>query len=91
MQANRKSSTLVLTALWDSISVYIGPSSLDREDRREKNIRTTPPVPTSSTVNPCRTIILVRRPSTDSYIEPSPDHDNFNVDLFSTMSEIIKK
>ena len=38
---------LGLTALWDSISVYIGPSPKEREkeernDRGEKNVQTTP-------------------------------------------------
>ena len=38
---------LGLTALWDSISVYIGPSPREREkekrsDRWEKNVQTTP-------------------------------------------------
>ena len=38
---------LGLTALWDSISVYIGPSPKEREKRREKiekskNVQTTP-------------------------------------------------
>ena len=57
---------LGLTALWDSISVYIGPSPREREkekrnDRREKNVQTTPTRTTASEVGPCPTINQISR------------------------------
>ena len=52
------------TTRLDSISVYIEASAREREkekrcDRQEKNIQTTPPAPTASTVGPCPTIIQI--------------------------------
>ena len=57
-----------LTALWDSILVYIGPSPREREeekrnDRQEKNVQTTAPAPTASAVGPCPTLIQISRMS----------------------------
>ena len=58
---------LSLTALWDSISVYIGPSPKEREkekrnDRREKKCpNNLPPAPTASVVGPCPTVIQISR------------------------------
>ena len=58
---------LGLTALWDSISVYIGPSPKERaieerNDRREtKKVQTTPPAPTVSTVGPCLTLNQINK------------------------------
>ena len=63
---------LGLTALWDNISVYIGPPPKEREkekrkDRWEKNVQTTPPAHTASAVGPCPTVItIVGRPGTGS-------------------------
>ena len=64
---------LGLTALWDSISVYIGLSHREREkekrnDRREKKMsKQPPPAPTASAIGPCPTIIQnVGRPGTGS-------------------------
>ena len=55
-----------LTALWDGISVYIGPSPREREwerrnDRREKNNPNNPTAPTASAIGPCPTIIQISR------------------------------
>ena len=49
-----------------SISVYIGPFAREREkekrnDRREKNVQTTPPAPTASAVSPCPTLFQISR------------------------------
>ena len=76
---------LGLTALWDNISVYIGPSPKERENKGEridesKNVQTTPPAPTASALGPCPTVIqIVGRPGTGSL--PStiaqPDHPLF--------------
>ena len=57
---------LGLTALRDSISVYIGPSPREREketrkDRREKKCPNNPPAPTASAVGPCPTFIQISR------------------------------
>ena len=58
---------LGLTALWDSISVYIGPSPREREeekrnDRREKKTsKQPPPAPIASAIGPCPTIIQISR------------------------------
>ena len=64
---------LGLTALWDSISVYIGPSPKEREkeerkDRGEEKCPNNPlPAPTASAIGPCPTIIqIVGRPGTGS-------------------------
>ena len=63
---------LGLTALWDIVSVYIGPSHREREKRKEKieerrNVQTTPSAPTASAIGPCPTIIqIVGRPGTGS-------------------------
>ena len=59
-------AVLGLTALRDSISVYIGPSPREREketrkDRWEKNVQTIPPAPTASAVGPCPTFIQISR------------------------------
>ena len=73
---------LGLTALLDTISVYIGPSPKEREkeerkDRLVKMSKQLPPAPTASTVGPCPTVIqIVGRPGTGSLpstIAP-PDH-----------------
>ena len=67
-----------LAALEDSISVYIGPSTREREKMREriveiKNVKTTTPAPTASAIGPCPTIIqIVGRPGTEIY--PGPSH-----------------
>ncbi|MEW8488046.1 MAG: hypothetical protein AB2705_22960 [Candidatus Thiodiazotropha sp.] len=51
---------LGLTALWDSISVYIGPSPREREkEAREKMSKQPPPAPSASTVGPCHAIIQI--------------------------------
>ena len=58
---------LGFTALWDSISVYIGPSPREREkeekmiDKRKKCPNNPHPRPTASTVDPCPTIIKISR------------------------------
>ena len=56
---------LGLTALWDSISVYIGPSPKEREKEkwqtREKMSKQPPPPPTASAVGPCPTLIQISR------------------------------
>ena len=63
---------LGLTALRDSISVYIEPSPREREkekrnDRREKNVQTTPIRTYCKRIRPLSTIItLVGRPGTGS-------------------------
>ena len=64
---------LSLTALWDSISVYIGPSLPKRERYKKeriaenKNAQTTPTAPTASAVGPCPTVIqIVGRPGSGS-------------------------
>ena len=60
------SIVLGLTALLDSISIYIGPFLRERmkekrNDSREKKIQTTPPEPTASAVGPCPTLIQINR------------------------------
>ena len=64
---------LGLTTLWDSISVYIGPSPKEREKEerkgkmRVKTPKQPPPAPTTSAVGPCSTVIqIVGRPGTGS-------------------------
>ena len=64
---------LGLTALLDSIAVYIGPSPREREkeernDRGEKKMdKQPPPAPTARAIGPCPTIIqIVVRPGTGS-------------------------
>ena len=74
---------LGLTALSDSISVYIGSSPKQREkekrkDRGEKkypkkNKKKRPPAQTASAIGPCPTIIqIVGRPGLEAY--PGPSH-----------------
>ena len=50
-------------ALWDSISVYIGPSPRERQEQERNDwwekFQTIPPAPTASTVGPCPTIIRI--------------------------------
>ena len=54
---------LDLTALWDSISVYIGPSPREREKEKrndsweKKCPKQPPPASIASTIGPCPTII----------------------------------
>ena len=56
-----------LKGVWDSISVYIGPSPREREkekrnDRREKKCpNNPPPAPNASTVGPCPTLLQISR------------------------------
>ena len=64
---------LGLTALWDSISVYIQPSPKEREKEERKDRweykcpNKPPPAPTASAVGPCPTEIqIVGRPGTGS-------------------------
>ena len=73
---------LSLTALWDNISVYIGPSPKEREKEEKGQMRVKmskppPPAPTASAIGPCPTVInVVGRPGTRSLpstIAP-PDH-----------------
>ena len=57
---------LGLTALIDSILVYIGPSPREREkeernDRREKTVQTTPPESTARAAGPCPILIQTSR------------------------------
>ena len=57
---------LGITALWDSISVYIGPSPRERKkewrnDKWEKNVQTAPPSLTASAVGHCPTLIRISR------------------------------
>ena len=57
---------LGLTALWDSISVYIGPSPREAERKekrktREKMSKQPPPAPIASAICPCPTIIHISR------------------------------
>ena len=86
-----------LTALRDSISVYIGPSRKEREkeerkDRGEKMSKQPPPAPTASAIGPCPIIIqIVGRPGTGSLpktIAP-PDHPLFILDINSVLIEFI--
>ena len=59
---------LGLTALWDSISVYIGPSPKEREKEERKDrgeSKQPPPAPTASAIGPCPTLVqIVGRPGT---------------------------
>ena len=57
---------LGLTVLWDSISVYIGPSPREREKEREtiderKNVQTTPTRTYFKRSRPCPTLIQISR------------------------------
>ena len=57
---------LDLTALWDSISAYIGPPPREGERKekrqtREKMSKQPPPAPTASARSPCPTIIEISR------------------------------
>ena len=73
---------LGLTALWDNILVYIGPSPKEREKEEKgqmwvKMSKPPPPAPTASAIGPYPTVIkIVGRPGTGSLpitIAP-PDH-----------------
>ena len=63
---------LSLTALWDSILVYIGPSPKEREkeEKKDRMMRvkmSKQPTPTASAEGPCPTVIqIVGRPKTGS-------------------------
>ena len=56
-----------LTSLWDSISVYIGPSpregrkKKEKIDERHKRSKRPPPVATASAIGPCSTNIQISR------------------------------
>ena len=69
---------LFLGLLWDSSSVYFGPSLTEGERKekrkwREKMSKPPPPAGTESAIGPCPTIIkLVGRPALKVY--PAPSH-----------------
>ena len=76
---------LGLKALWDNISVYIGPSPKEREKEENgqmivKMSKQPPPAPTASAIGPCPAVIkIVGCPGTGSLpstIAP-PDHPLF--------------
>ena len=57
---------LGLASLWDSISVYIGPSPREKEKEKrmigERKMSKQPPLaPTASAIRPCPTIIQISR------------------------------
>ena len=54
---------LGLTALWDSISLYIklSPREREEEERNEIMSKQPPPAPTARAVGPCPTIIQISR------------------------------
>ena len=57
---------LGLTALWDSVLVYIGLFPREERKKREmiderKNVQTTPPAPSASEVGPRPTLIQISR------------------------------
>ena len=53
---------LGLTALWDSIPIYIGPGERkEKWEMREKMSKNPPPAHTASTVGPCPTLIQISR------------------------------
>ena len=75
---------LGLTALLDSISVYIEPYPRESEKRKEmideikkNNLKSKqpPPAPTASAVGPCPTLIqIVGHPDTRLEVYPAPSH-----------------
>ena len=70
---------LGLTALWDSISVYIGPSPREWEkekksDRWEKNVQTSPTRAYCKRNRPLPTIIQISRTPRHWNVYPAPSH-----------------
>ena len=70
-----------LTALWDSISVYIGPSPRERGrkksemiDERKKMSKQPPPAPTARAVGPRPTLIQISRTYPALEVYPAPSH-----------------
>ena len=87
-----QSGWLDLSALCDSIFVYIKPSSRERERERERQrerqrqrntmmSKQPPPALTANTVGPCPIIIeIVGRPGTENCPAQTPDHNHPGID-----------
>ena len=58
-------------SLYRAVSQREGDRKREMIDER-KNVQTTPPAPTASTVGPCLTLIQIRRPALEVY--PAPSH-----------------